>query len=305
MTFFDVLAPLYYTFDPSKRLFFIYILSSFILAVLVLCRSKRDFFEFSTKLLHPKIWLHHSTKIDFQLLFLNAALKSILFFFVSISAVVVAKFVVKNLYFIFPHHRNYVLSYQYAVLMYSVVSFVAIDFSRFFQHYLFHKIPFLWSFHKIHHSAEVMTPVTLYRTHPFESLVSAFRQIMVLGLLSGVFLFYTQSLISAYVIFGVNAIDFVFNFLGSNLRHSHVWLSFGPLNYLFVSPAQHQIHHSRNHKHFDKNLGFSLSLWDQLFGTFYQVKKKEFLIFGVRGERYKNILEAVMAPVRGLPRRNL
>ena len=78
---------------------------------------------------------------------------------------------------------------------------------------------------------------------------------------------------------------------------SHIWLSFGPLNHIFMSPAQHQIHHSRSDKHRDKNLGVALSLWDKIFGTFYQVKGKEFLIFGVRGERHKTLLQSLMAPL--------
>lgn len=247
-------------------------------------------------MINPKVWMHRSSSIDFQLMFVNNALKLTLLLLISFSSVGVARFMVSNLNQIFPDFQAFTLSSHMRLLFYTLGSFVVIDFFRFFQHYLFHKVPFLWRFHEIHHSAEVMTPVTLYRTHPVESVVSAVRQALVLGAFTGLFIFTTQSMISAYLIFGVNALDFAFNFFGSNLRHSHVWMSFGPMNYLFVSPAQHQIHHSRAEKHHDKNLGFSLALWDILFGTFYQVKSKEFVIFGVRDRKHKNLKEALLSP---------
>ena len=249
-------------------------------------------------LTNPRVWKHPSTQTDIKLLLFNSLLKSVLFFFVVVSSVSLANALVKLLYQIFPDHLPFKLSYLVVVGLFSVVSFIALDFSRFFQHYLFHKVPWLWRFHKVHHSAIVLTPLTLYRTHPVESLISALRRIIVVGLVSGLFIFYTRSMLSAWAILGVNIFDFLFNLFGSNLRHSHVWLSFGPLNYFFISPAQHQIHHSRAFKHRDKNLGVALALWDQLFGTFYQVQKKESLIFGVRGERHRGLGEALKAPLK-------
>lgn len=292
------LAPLFYFVDPTKRLFFVYSLASIIFAVAVLFCKDKKLVSSIEAIANPRVWLHRSSKIDFQLMFFNSILKTLLFIGVGFSAVVVSKFTGTLLRGWFPNFETSSWSYEKVILYYTVASFMILDFARFFQHYLFHKIPFLWRFHKIHHSAEVMTPVTLYRTHPVESVISTFRQIIVLGMIAGFFTFYTQSLIGAYMIFGVNAFDFAFNFLGSNLRHSHIWLSFGPLNYIFVSPAQHQIHHSRALKHRDKNIGFALSIWDLLFGTFYQVGKKEFLIFGIGRERHKDLLQTLMAPFK-------
>jgi sterol desaturase/sphingolipid hydroxylase (fatty acid hydroxylase superfamily) len=51
----------------------------------------------------------------------------------------------------------------------------------------------------------------------------------------------------------------------ANLRHSHVRLSFGPLEGLFISPTQHQIHHSIDHE--DVNFGSCLAIWDRWFST--------------------------------------
>lgn len=285
--------PFTFFFDPTKRLFFVYLLASLLLTLFLLWHERKDSKAFLKKIFAVKLLRHPSTRIDLQLLFFNTLLRPAIFFFVSLSSIAVAKSLGRILYQIFPSHQSLGLSYAWTVALYSIVSFVALDFSRFFQHYLFHKIPFLWQFHKIHHSAPVLTPLTLYRTHPIESLISSFRRIFVIGVVSGFFIFLTQTQINAYAILGVNAFDFAFNFFGSNLRHSHVWLSFGRLNWIFISPAQHQIHHSRAIKHRDKNLGFALSVWDQLFGSFYPIKKKEFLIFGVQGERYQSFFEVL------------
>ena len=55
-----------------------------------------------------------------------------------------------------------------------------------------------------------------------------------------------------------------------HLQHSQVWIAFtGWLGRLFMSPAHHQIHHSSNPAHFNKNLGSCLALWDWMFGTLH------------------------------------
>ena len=287
--------PLFYLFNPTKRIFFLYSLSSLILAIILLIPNS-SLKQSLQKIFNKKIWFHRSSKIDVQFLFTNSFIRALMFIFFSFTSIAVAKWTLRTLNRSFPDNQLWSFSYSDVILLYALSSFVILDFTRFLQHYLFHKIPILWRFHKIHHSAEVLTPLTLYRTHPIESLVSNLRRTFVIGVLSGLFLFKTRSMISGYEILGVNTFDFVFNIFGSNLRHSHIWLSFGPLNYLFMSPAQHQIHHSRAQKHFDKNFGFALSIWDLAFRSFYQVKEKEFLILGVRGALYKSYWQALKAP---------
>jgi len=141
------------------------------------------------------------------------------------------------------------------------------DLSRFLLHYLLHKIPFLWEFHKVHHSAKVLTPMTIYRSHPVESLLYATRMAGTQGIAVGISYYLFGATLEMQAILGANAFVFVFNLMGSNLRHSHVWLSWGnALELIFISPAQHQIHHSTQRKHFDANFGSALAIWDKLFG---------------------------------------
>jgi sterol desaturase/sphingolipid hydroxylase (fatty acid hydroxylase superfamily) len=98
---------------------------------------------------------------------------------------------------------------------------------------------------------------------------------------------------SVATILGVNIVTAVFYWSGANLRHSHVWLSYGPLlNRVLVSPAQHQIHHSCAPRHHDKNYGEIFALWDWMFGTLYNPKGYEALEFGVadsNGQRIEQL----------------
>ena len=107
--------------------------------------------------------------------------------------------------------------------------------------------------------------------------------------------------LAGYTLFGVGYLSFIFNALAANLRHTHIWLSFGPIiERVINSPAQHQIHHSRNPAHFNRNFGTNLSLWDWLFGTLYVTgAKPELLEFGVApkdNERYMKLHNLVWRP---------
>jgi sterol desaturase/sphingolipid hydroxylase (fatty acid hydroxylase superfamily) len=78
-----------------------------------------------------------------------------------------------------------------------------------------------------------------------------------------------SSPVSAYTFLGLHVLIFTFNLVGL-LRHTHVWLHYGPrLGRWFVSPAHHQLHHSCEAKHLGCNRGFELALWDRLWGTLY------------------------------------
>ncbi len=151
--------------------------------------------------------------------------------------------------------------------VFTAVFFVAEDLSRFLLHRAMHRIPFLWRYHKTHHSAQILTPLTLHRVHPIEICLYYMRGVLVFGIVSGVFIYVFGSKLSALDILGVDALGFLFNMVAANLRHSHIWLSFGRFERVFISPAQHQIHHSTASEHQDTNFGTCLAVWDRLFGS--------------------------------------
>jgi sterol desaturase/sphingolipid hydroxylase (fatty acid hydroxylase superfamily) len=132
------------------------------------------------------------------------------------------------------------------VFLYSIVLFVLWDLSRFIVHVAMHRIPLLWEFHQVHHSAEVLTPLTFHRIHPIESFFYSLRGAIVTGSVAGFFYWIFRASITPYSLFGVPAFGFVLNIIFGNIRHSHIYLCFPKWveKWLFLSPAQHQQHHS-------------------------------------------------------------
>ncbi|MFV3372031.1 sterol desaturase family protein [Pseudomonas sp. NY15435] len=185
-------------------------------------------------------------------------------------------------------------------LLYGLGVFLVSDFKNYWVHRAFHS-RWLWAFHKVHHSAAVLTPITASRVHFVEKLAANLAGTVLLGAYAGVFWYLCGGQISAYTLFGVTYMILLFNVLATNLRHSHVWLSFGPLvEHVINSPAQHQIHHSDAPRHFNRNFGINLSLWDWMFGTLYVTQRApEPIQFGA-GEhddaKYSSLWSLIVTP---------
>jgi len=145
-----------------------------------------------------------------------------------------------------------------------------------------HRIPTLWAFHKVHHSAETLTPITVFRAHPIEILLFSLRSSIVQAICIATFIFFFGDNITLTSILGANIFIFVFNILGSNLRHSHIAIPYWPaIEKIFISPAQHQIHHSVEVQHHDKNFGVTLAIWDWMFGSLHHSEPEQNLHFGL------------------------
>lgn len=192
------------------------------------------------------------------------------------------------------------------IAAYTLVLLLAEDFARYWAHRLSHTIPLLWQFHKVHHSPEVLVPFSQMRTYPVGGLINVLRSVIAIGSVTGLFMLIFPGKLTVATIFGVNAGRFVFDLMGSNLRHSHIWLSFGPkLSHIFISPAQHQIHHSIATEHHDRNFGSQFALWDWAFGTLYVPQKQEKLTFGIHGtstRRMRTIKGLYLEPFRDAAR---
>lgn len=161
--------------------------------------------------------------------------------------------------------------------------FLAYEFGYWLDHYLKHHVPFLWEFHKVHHSAEVLTPITTFRMHPLDTLVFSHILAVTAAVGNGVIAYAFGDRTYQYALSGTNIILVAFVHIYVHLQHTHIWIAFrGMLGRVFLSPAHHQIHHSADPVHFNKNLGSCLAIWDWLFGTLYiPAKNREKLVFGV------------------------
>jgi sterol desaturase/sphingolipid hydroxylase (fatty acid hydroxylase superfamily) len=167
-----------------------------------------------------------------------------------------------------------------------------------------HKIPFLWRFHQVHHSATVLNPLTQYRIHPVELLVNNLGNVVCISLVTGVFDFLYGGTLSFYTIAGVNVFNFLFLVFGANLRHSHIGLRYPRfIEKWVISPYQHQIHHSDNQEHFDKNMGSELAILDRVVGTLLvseQVQKIRFGLGANKADSLKSFWGNLIAPFKKL-----
>jgi sterol desaturase/sphingolipid hydroxylase (fatty acid hydroxylase superfamily) len=146
--------------------------------------------------------------------------------------------------------------------------FLAYEFGYYLDHYLKHRVPFLWELHKTHHSAQTLTPWTVWRVHPLDMMVFTNILAITIGGTAGVFAFLAGRGVDAFNIDGANAILVCFVFAYVHLQHSQFWIPFtGALGRVLMSPAHHQLHHSSDPAHFDRNFGSCLALWDWMFGT--------------------------------------
>jgi len=255
-------------FNANKRLFWGYLLTTLLLVALVWFRQKRHV-PFLKFLFPKKVWLHPSAKIDYSVWLINNLVKILVILPLLFSAAPIAIWLSQSMEAVFGDIPNVTHNRTIILVSFTLLVFLLDDFSRFFLHWIMHKVPLLWSLHKVHHSAEVLTPFTVYRLHPLESALYACRLVLSQGFAIGIGFYLFGHKLALYDILGANVFVFLFNLFGSNLRHSHVWLSWGDrIENWFISPAQHQIHHSNSHAHYDKNLGAALSIWDRLFGTF-------------------------------------
>lgn len=279
-----------YPLDPDQRLYGAYLVSALAiaLAVLVWRRSRRGdrrvFTGALRELFSPAVWWHPSARLDYALFAVNPLLRA-LFLTSGLTMVPVAMAVSEAL-----KQGGVTGSPQWpdgtVAALFTLSLFVADDFTRYLLHRALHRVPLLWALHRVHHSAEVLTPVTVYRMHPLESALYSLRMVLTQGLVVGVFFHFFGMRLSAWEVAGANLFTYGFNLAGANLRHSHVWLSWGPwLERVLISPAQHQIHHSDNPKHFDRNFGSFLAIWDLLFGTLVTARGQEVTGFGPGGGR--------------------
>lgn len=225
--------------------------------------------------------LHKSTRTDVYLLLINLLLKTFLFSLIIVSATSMAISITGILRQMFPSSLKLSVDPIEAKVILTLFVFIIGDFLRFSQHVIMHKLA--WKIHKLHHSALILTPLTLFRTHPIEALISFSRNTLTHALTISFMVIFLKNQVDVYDFLGVNILGFMFNGALANLRHSPIPISFGVFEYIFISPRMHQIHHSNNPEHFNKNYGVALSIWDLLMGSFYRPKKEEskLISFGI------------------------
>ncbi|MEZ4945505.1 MAG: sterol desaturase family protein [Cyclobacteriaceae bacterium] len=154
-----------------------------------------------------------------------------------------------------------------------IVFFIVLDFVQWFTHVLLHKYPFLWKFHKVHHSVKEMGFAAHLRYHWMENILYKPLKTFGVMILGG---FEPEQ---AYIV------HFTAITIG-HLNHSNVKITWGPLKYIFNNPVMHLYHHAYTlpKGKYGVNYGISLSLWDYIFKTDYIPEDSGTVEIGFKGD---------------------
>lgn len=137
--------------------------------------------------------------------------------------------------------------------IYWALLFVLIDFQFYWLHRLEHFCRVFWAAHVTHHSAEHMNLTVGFRASLMRPLYD--------------FLFFLP-----LALFGFKPLDILLMYsiaqIWAVFVHTELVRKLGWLEYIFVTPSHHRVHHASNERYIDKNMGMVLIIWDRLFGTF-------------------------------------
>jgi sterol desaturase/sphingolipid hydroxylase (fatty acid hydroxylase superfamily) len=181
---------------------------------------------------------------------------------------------------------NYLLPWPVAIEF--VIGFLLLDYSNYLWHILLHKLPVLWRFHLVHHTDLDLDVTTAFRFHFGEMIGSVFFRgaaIIVIGA--------SPLLVVIYEIVFEAATQFHHSNMKLPLRFEKL------LNYFFVTPRMHGIHHSMEKKETDSNYSVIFSFWDRLHQTINLYKAKEQVLIGVPS--YDNHKELTIGFLLKLP----
>lgn len=171
------------------------------------------------------------------------------------------------------------------------MAFLLIDAWMYAWHRANHRLPFLWRFHRVHHSDPLMDVTTSARFHVGEIALSSLLRLAIFPLL-GVALW--QALL--YEVFLLPVIQFHH----SNVALPERWDRL--LRWLIVSPNMHRVHHSRFQPETDSNYSSIFSFWDRLARTFRQVPDPHTLCLGLDawdGEEWQSVSGLLRTPFVG------
>ncbi|PUB16404.1 sterol desaturase family protein [Yoonia sediminilitoris] len=299
-------------FDPSGRLYVIYIAGGLAFAFWVYLRRKTKTADdsFLAFLLPRSVWSHPSAWLDFKFFLVNQFTGKLLYVGLTGATMAFAFGVTTGGDSLVDAIRTSEvpgLADILISLLYMVVIIAITDFTAFYLHYLQHKIPLLWEFHKVHHSPEVMHPISNFREHPFDNVAYALGIGAVYGVVMGGVSATLGYLPNMPVVLGVPLLVFLFNLGGYHLRHSHIWLRWpGKWSMIFPSPAHHHVHHSCHPDHLDKNFAFMFPLWDVLFKTYHMpedARDVKFGIYGMEESEYNSVWKLYSIPFRNIARK--
>lgn len=156
------------------------------------------------------------------------------------------------------------------------IFFIIADFVQWNTHILLHRVPFLWNFHKVHHSVKEMGFAAHLRYHWMEPVV--YKSLLYLPI----------AIIGGFSVQDVAIVHF-FNIAIGHLNHANLGWNYGPFKYIFNNPKMHIWHHSKQlpkHARYGINFGITLSIWDYIFKTAHIPHSGRDIELGFHGDEH-------------------
>lgn len=172
-----------------------------------------------------------------------------------------------------------------------IIGLVLLDLIIYWQHRIFHKVPFLWKLHRVHHTDKTLDVSSALRFHPAELFISVlikFFFVVVLGINA------TTAVTFEIVLNGMA----MFNHGNIRIPSTIDFI----LRKFIVTPDFHRTHHSDEPSLMHSNFGFNLSFWDYLFGSYRTVSYEDHptMHLGVKGfDQEKSFSELLKHPFKG------
>lgn len=159
-------------------------------------------------------------------------------------------------YHIYEHYRIFDIPSTFLIW---VGLILATDFVWYWYHRLGHEVNFFWAAHIVHHHSEEFNFTTAARITTFQAIIrTGFWCILpFLG-------FHPKMVITMLIVHGAY----------SFFTHTQVIGRIKWLEYVFVTPSVHGVHHASDEKYLDKNYGDMFTFWDRIFGTFQEEEEK-------------------------------
>ena len=256
--------------------------------------------------LFPKdIYTHQSARVDIGLYLLDRGMFPIWF---ALSLGAVAPFLERNIIAGFEAMFGASPAIEPTIawrLLYGLVAILIVDAIFYWTHYMMHKTQIGWALHKVHHSAQVLTPWTRPREHFIVGPLWALGPAVGLAISGGIFAWLFNGNITQITIVNVGIFSVLYA-LNGNFRHYHVSFRYPRWLELWLqSPGMHHTHHSYLEKHWDSNLGLVTSIWDRMMGTIYIAEKYEETPWGLAEKdqrEYTTLKDNLVTPVKEIYR---
>ncbi len=163
------------------------------------------------------------------------------------------------------------------------------DIGFYVVHRLFHKVPWLWKFHAVHHSIETLDWLAGHRVHPVDQILTKGASLILVFALG-----FSDAAIAIYA---------AIYYWQSLLLHSNVNLEFGPLRWIVASPQFHHWHHANHIEAIDKNFAGQIAALDFLLGSAHLPGKSIPERYGTQTPVPRDYVNQMLFPLRPEPTR--